>query len=291
VDLDKSAPGPVDPVEHRLIADNGLAVVADVFGVMTDRPPVLCIPGLTRNARDFTDVASILAADRLVVAVDLPGRGRSDADPTARSYTLDVYLSEVLRLCDALDLTRVALMGTSLGGLVAMHVGAAAPERIAGIVLNDIGPQLAPEGVARISSYAGKMGPVTTWAEAAEQTRAVTESQTPGLTEEEWLDEAHRRYRQEADGRIVADYDPGIVNGPPSSEDPWSVFDRLGDLPLLLLRGEFSDLLAPDTVSAMQALHPTMRAVEIPNRGHAPILNEPEALAAIAAFLGEIDNG
>jgi pimeloyl-ACP methyl ester carboxylesterase len=276
-------------MERVAIAGDGVRLVADVFGSRGDRVPVVCVPGLTRNARDFTEVAAQLAQDRLVAAVDLRGRGRSGRDPSGGSYTLGVYADDMVHLCDALELDRPAWIGTSLGGLVAMHVGSAAPNRVAGIVLNDIGPELAPEGLARIQSYAGKQQDVASWSEAMEQVRQVSEDQTPGLSQDEWLEQAHQRYRELPDGRIVADYDPAIVSGPPSELDPWWVFERLAALPLLVLRGELSDLLGADTVRTMELLHPGMHTVEIPGRGHAPLLNEPAAVESIRAFLDDVD--
>jgi pimeloyl-ACP methyl ester carboxylesterase len=276
-------------VERSFLARDGVRLVADVLGTASTRSPAVCVPGLTRNARDFTALASRLATDRLAVAVDLRGRGRSGRDPTAQSYTLDVYADDMVQLCDALKLERAVWIGTSLGGLVSMRVGASAPHLAAGIVLNDIGPELEPEGLARIQSYAGHQGPVATWPEAVAQVRAVSEDQTPGLSDEEWLDQAHQRDRELPDGRIVPDYDPAIVSGPPSELDPWWVFERLADIPLLVLRGEFSDLLSAETVRTMGAMHRLMRAVDVPQRGHAPLLNEPAAVDAVDAFLADVD--
>jgi pimeloyl-ACP methyl ester carboxylesterase len=202
---------------------------------------------------------------------------------------LAVYARDAFELCGELGVSRAVWIGTSLGGLVSMHVGSLKPHRTAGIVLNDIGPELAPEGLARIQSYAGKQEAVHTWAEAAAQVRVVSETQSPGLSEEEWLAEAHKRYREMPDGMIAPDYDPAIVSGPPSDVDPWWVFDRLADVPLLVLRGESSDLLSIDTVGTMRALHPGIGVVEVPERGHAPILNEPAAIHAIDVFLDQID--
>lgn len=128
-------------MERSLLASDGVRLVADVFGKAGTRSPVVCVPGLTRCARDFTELTSRLAQDRLAVAVDLRGRGRSDRDPTAQSYTLGVYADDMVQLCDALELERAVWIGTSLGGLVSMDVGALAPNRVAGIVLNDIGPE------------------------------------------------------------------------------------------------------------------------------------------------------
>ena len=268
---------------------DGIHVVADVFGAPTARVPVVCLPGLTRNARDFAELALRLAGDRQVVAIDLRGRGRSGRDPSAQTYAVAIYARDVLELCGILGLERAVWIGTSLGGLVSIHAAALDASRIVGIVLNDIGPELAPEGVARIGSYAGRQGPVATWEAAVAQVRLVSEDQAPGLSDEAWLREARNRYKETADGPIVLDYDPAIVNGPPSAEDPWAVFARLGDLPVLLLRGEQSDLLSVDTARAMLARHPGMQLVEVPGRGHAPLLDESVALGAIGAFLEDID--
>lgn len=276
-------------MEHVVVAGDGVQLAVDVFGSPTTRAPVLCIPGLTRNARDFGPLASRLSADRLVAAVDLRGRGRSGRDPSAQSYTLTSYASDVLAVCDALELGRPVWIGTSLGGLISMQVGAAEPERAAGIVLNDIGPELAPEGIARIRSYAGHQPAVGGWSEAVAQVREVSEAHAPDLSDEEWLEQARMRYRETDEGDVVLDYDPAIVNGPPSGEDPWRLFGRLTGLPVLLLRGELSDLLAKETVRKMQEVHPGMRAVEVPMRGHAPFLNEPVAVEAIEAFLDQVD--
>ena len=276
-------------MERAFLARDGLRLVADVFGAGGTRVPAVCVPGLTRNARDFTELTSRLAQDRLVVAVDLRGRGRSERDPTAHSYTLGVYADDMVRLCDHLELERAIWIGTSLGGLVSMHIGAVAPNRVAGIVLNDIGPEVEPEGLARIQSYAGQQGPVTAWREAVAAVRMVSEEQAPGLSDDAWLEQAHQRYREMPDGQIVPDYDPDIVSGPSSELDPWWVFDRLGDIPLLVLRGVLSDLLSARTVRTMGAIHPGLRAVEVPQRGHAPMLDEPAAVEALDAFLDDVE--
>lgn len=274
--------------EREVIAADGVGTFVRSFGEPTARPAVVCIAGLTRNSRDFEAVAPDLAVDRLVLAVDLRGRGRSGADPTARSYTLSTYADDVVAVLDAFGLERVVIVGTSLGGLTAMWLGAARPERLAGIVLNDIGPELQPEGAARVASYAGKLGPIRTWDEAVAQCRSVSEEALPGVSDDEWLTIARQRYREEPDGTVVIDHDPGITLGPPSTEDPWSIFERLAGIPILLLRGAITDLLAPSTVETMEALHPGLVAVEVPDRGHAPTLEEPAARKAITDFLATI---
>lgn len=281
----------MEPREHVVNAADGVALFSVVYGTPTERPAVVCLPGLTRNGKDFVALATRLAADRLAVAVDLRGRGRSGYDPTARSYRLDAYAEDVRRIIDDLGIAPAVVIGTSLGGMTAMVLGAAAPDHVAGIVLNDIGPEIAPEGGARIASYAGKLPPARSWDEATAQARMVSEVALPGLTDDEWVVQSRQRYRQNPDGTVVPDHDPLIVSGPPPTGDPWEVFRSLVSTPLLVLRGELSDLLAVETVEAMHAVHPGMTSETVPDRGHAPTLDEPVARAAIDRFLAAIDSG
>ena len=275
--------------EVSVEVDDGARIVADVYGEASDLVPVLCLHGLTRNARDFTDVGRRLGRTRLVVAVDVRGRGRSTYDPTRQTYSQPVYARDAAAVCDALDVDRWVFLGTSMGGQVAMRIGGQRPELVAGLVLNDVGPVIERAGLQRVLSYAGKQESVADWSEAVRQLRAISEDATPGLTDDEWLREARQRYRVEADGSVVPDYDPGIVDGPLTSDDWWEIFASLGDVPLLVLRGASSDILSRETVQIMQAVHPTMRAVEVPGRGHVPLLDEPEAMAAVDEFLAGVD--
>jgi pimeloyl-ACP methyl ester carboxylesterase len=279
--------------EHFVTAPDGLELFARVYGKpRANRVPVLCVPGLTRNSRDFEVLAPALAGERLVVTVDLRGRGRSGYDPTGASYWVDVYVSDVLTVMDDLALTRVCFLGESLGGIVSMRIGALAPDRVAGVVLSDIGPDLAPEGVARIFSYAGKLPPVPSWPAAVEQAKFVSEAAAPGLSEDEWLAIARRRYRERDDRTIALDHDPGIVTANVPIQTPadrWRDFDCLHDIPTLVLRGALSDVLGPATVAEMQRRHPGLQAVEVPDRGHCPLPHEPACSSAIAAFLHQLD--
>jgi len=253
--------------------------------------PVLCLHGLTRNSADFEDLAPRLAEGRRVLAMDVRGRGRSAYDPNWRNYHPGTYLADVFTLLDHEQLERVALIGTSMGGLIGMMLGAERPRALAGLVLNDIGPEIAPEGLQRIAGYVGKTGPVASWAEARERVRAINEAALPDLTQADWDRFARRLYREDASQGIVPAYDPNIAEAmaeagaaPP---DLWSVFDALAESPVLVLRGESSDILARETVAAMQARHRDCTAVAVPGRGHAPMLDEPVALAAIESFLAE----
>ena len=273
------------------MASDGIELFARSFGEATAHATVVCVPGLTRNSRDFTDLATDLAADRRVVAVDLRGRGQSGYDPSAATYNLDQYAADAWCVIDALDLGRVAVVGTSLGGLTAMWMGMQRPAALAGVVLNDVGPELQAEGLTRIMAYAGQLPPVGTWFEAIEQTQMVGAVATPDFSDADWERAARQRYRELDDGTVIADHDPAIVRGPRPTVDPWTAFDGLVGVPLLLLRGAQTDLLSPSTVAAMQERRPDLEVVEIPDRGHAPSLDEPVARWAIRHFLDVVVPG
>lgn len=254
------------------------------------KTPALCLHGLTRNLKDFEDFAPWLAATgRDVAALSLRGRGDSDYDPDYLNYHPLKYRDDVLEALDLLGWTRAIFIGTSLGGIVTMAVCAAAPARVAAVVLNDIGPELAPEGVARIAGYAGGARPdAQSLAEAAAQIRAINEVAFPGRDDAFWRMFAARTFRREQTGRWRPDYDPNIGRallelGP--APDLWPLFDALAGRPTLSIRGAISDLLTPPIVDKMKARHAALKTCTVANTGHAPTLTEPEALAAIREFL------
>ncbi|MEO0346427.1 MAG: alpha/beta hydrolase [Pseudomonadota bacterium] len=271
---------------------DGLQLFYRDFAGDDARCPVVCLPGLTRNSRDFEDLAPHIAPDRRVVAPDLRGRGFSARDPEWRNYHPDTYVQDVWTLLDSLDIDRAVLIGTSLGGLMSMTMGAQHTERVAGIVLNDVGCEIAPEGLARIMGYTGKLQPVTDWASAADQARSVYGASMPDLDETMWLRLARRGFRENDDGVPVLDADPNIglaLREVGATEaDPWASFAALSDTPVLLLRGEHSDILARDTIARMHQMKPDLEALEIADRGHVPLLDEPESLAAIDQFLERV---
>lgn len=258
------------------------------------KTPALCIPGLTRNARDFADLAERLAPDgRDFIALSLRGRATSDYDPDYLNYNPLTYRQDVLAALDRLALRRAAFIGTSLGGIVTMLVNEAAPDRVAGAVLNDVGPELAAEGLARITGYAGVAAPDAADLDAAaDRIRAVNEVAFPDRDPEFWRAFAERTYRREADGRWRLDYDPAIgaalrEAGP--APDLWSAFNSLKDTPTLVIRGVLSDLLTPAIVEKMRIVRPGLAYCEVPGVGHAPLLTEPAALGAIRDFLAGLD--
>ena len=259
----------------------------------SDRLPVLCLPGLTRNSRDFEALALRLQrAGRRVLTPDLRGRGRSQHDPDWSNYQPTTYLSDLAALQAAAGAERVVVVGTSLGGILAMLIAATRPAAIAAAVLNDVGPEIAPEGLQRIAQYVGRHIPVGSWEEAAAQARATYGLALPDLTDAQWLAFARRSY-VEVDGVPRLDMDPMIgeaVRAAPSGAAPdlWPVYGALRPLPALAVRGELSDVLSEATFERMALEKPDLRRVTVARRGHPPLLDEPECVLAIDEFLSDL---
>lgn len=250
--------------------------------------PVLALAGLTRSGGDFDDVAPHLA-DVHLVRLDSRGRGGSDWTG-AHSYTVPQEAADVLALMDHLGLEKVAILGTSRGGLLALALAALAPHRLRGICFNDIGPEIEREGLARIGEYIGRRPPVRSFDQMAERL-----ARAPGfgaVPEGRWLAAARRQYRETPEGLELA-YDPELraaflagLEAP--LPDLWPFFDACAGLPLAVIRGANSDLLLRRTVEAMAARRPDLIRAEVPDRGHVPFLDEPEALAAIRLWLDRL---
>jgi pimeloyl-ACP methyl ester carboxylesterase len=251
--------------------------------------PILCLPGLTRNSRDFVALARRLQSRHEVLTADLRGRGLSDRDSDPSRYQLPNYLQDIGSLLDSRGLTRVVVIGTSLGGLIGLGLAATRPPGITGLVLNDIGPEIDPAGVRRIAGYAGKLSPVSSWTEAAAQTKSVYGLALPGLTDAEWLDYARCGYRENANGVPVPDMDPKISeafkNTSAAAPDLWPLYAHVKRVPMLVIRGAQSDILSAATVARMARAKPDLMQIEVADRGHTPLLNEPQSVAAIDAFL------
>ncbi len=255
-------------------------------------PPVLCIAGLTRNARDFETIAPRIAARRRVLCADLRGRGYSQHDPKWHNYHPGVYLEDLLRLLEHAGVGRLVLLGTSLGGILSMVLTSLQPERVAGVVLNDIGPEIAAEGRERIANYVGRHAPVRSWAEAIAQSKATYGLALPDFTDEQWLEHARRAYT-EVDGVPRLDADPMIgeaVRAGAGSDAPnlWATFQALGPVPALAFRGASSDILTVETFDRMADVKQDLERVTVPNRGHTPQLDEPECVLALDAFLAKV---
>lgn len=257
------------------------------------KSPLLCLHGLTRNARDFAEFAERYSPQRRVLALDFRGRGSSDRDPLPARYLPLTYAGDVLQLLDQLSIDRAVFVGTSLGGIVTMLIAAMAPERIEAAILNDVGPELSQVGLDWIRSYVGKGARFSSWDEAA---RAVAENAGeahPGFDHGDWLNMARRLCRED-DGAVVFDYDMAIAlpfetQGPAPQVDMWPLFKALGQRPLVVIRGALSELLTAETLEKMRAAVPGMKSVTVPGVGHAPMLDEPEAVAAIDGFLATLD--
>ncbi|MCB2097462.1 MAG: alpha/beta hydrolase [Parvularculaceae bacterium] len=263
-----------------------------------DGTPVLCIPGLTRNASDFEDFAPLAAATgRDVYAISLRGRGLSDYDANYLNYFPPTYVGDVLTALDQIGLQRAIFVGTSLGGIVTMLTAVEAADRIAGAVINDVGPEFAPEGIARIAGYVGARSAsdsdgAMTLADAIAQIRAINEVAFPGKNDAFWETFAQRTFEQRPDGSWKLAYDPNIGRaiieaGP--APDLWAPFAATRPFPMLILRGAISDLLTPPIIEKMRAARPGFDYAEVANVGHAPTLTEPDAWNAISAFLAKVD--
>ena len=262
-----------------------------------ERPPVLCLHGLTRNARDFEGLAAWLASAQgggwRVICPEMRGRGLSAYAEDAMTYTPAHYVGDVLALLDEAGIGRAVVVGTSMGGIMAMVLGLVAPGRLAGAVLNDIGPVIEAAGLAKIGSYVGSDPRFADWQVGAEALRTTFATTYPGWGEADWLAMA-RRVMVADGGAIRFDYDPRIAEpfaAPPPSPEPdmWPGLEALGTqtggAPLLLVRGGLSDILSAETLAEMERRVPGVRALTLADVGHAPTLDEPEAVAAIAALL------
>jgi pimeloyl-ACP methyl ester carboxylesterase len=286
--------------ESRFVtAPDGLKLHLRDYGPrLAPRLPVVCLPGLSRTADDFDPLASSLATDaaapRRVLALDYRGRGLSEHDRNSANYTVPVELADVIAVLTACAAAPAIIVGTSRGGLIAMALAAVEPSVIAGVVLNDIGPEIDAKGVMRIKSYVGKLPEPKTFEEGAEILRRIGGQQFPKLDTATWVVLAKRGWREE-DGRLVPTYDPALAHSlaavSPDQPMPtmWPQFEALAQMPLLVFRGANSDILSEATVAAMQARHPAMELFVVANQGHAPLLAEPDTIGRIASFAAACD--
>lgn len=273
-------------------APDGLRLSARVWaGPRADAPVVLCLHGLTRNGRDFEPLAEALADRFRVIAPDQRGRGRSAYDPEPMNYNAGVQVMDTFALLDRLGVGRCAIVGTSMGALMGVAMANLQPDRIAGLVLNDAGPDVDPRGLARIAGYVGKGGPVTTWDQAAVALRMVHGLALPTYGQADWLRMARATYVEDDDG-LRPDYDANlgraftVASG--ATPDAWPAFEVCARTPTLVLRGALSDILAQETATEMVRRF-GVDLVEVADRGHAPDLSEPDALAAIQRFLANAE--
>ena len=257
-----------------------------------DRPPILCLHGLTRNSRDFEAVAERYAGDWRVLALDFRGRGLSEWDPQPERYAPPTYAQDVLELFADAGIETAVFFGTSLGGLVTMGIAAAAPERIAGVMLNDVGPELDLSGIDRIRTYVGKPVRFRDWQAAAEALQTKHGEVHPAYGDAEWLRYAKRVCRETGEG-VEFDYDMAIADNFNRGDtgvvaDAWPFFRALAGRPVLILRGEHSDLLSDAVLDRMAREITDVEVVTVPGVGHAPDLEEPASVAALDRLLERV---
>jgi pimeloyl-ACP methyl ester carboxylesterase len=278
-------------------AQDGLRLHVRAYGARASSTrPVVCLPGLARTAADFEDLALVLSSDRerLVLALDYRGRGKSDYDPNPANYNLQVELADLLAVLTALGIGRAAFVGTSRGGILTMLLAVARPTAIAGCVLNDIGPVIESDGLMRIKSYVGKLPQPASFREAADILQRLFGSHFPNWGEADWLAFARRTFTK-TNGRIVADYDPRLAATlaglTPARPLPplWKEFDALACLPVMVVRGTKSDILSQATVEAMRDRRSSLDVVEVADEGHAPRLTQPHTASRIAAFIASCE--
>jgi pimeloyl-ACP methyl ester carboxylesterase len=280
--------------ERTFTSRDGLALsYRDYAGPTPAGVTALCLHGLTRNSRDFEGLAPRLARARRVLCADVRGRGRSARDPDAARYVPATYAADVLELLAHAGEARVAVVGTSMGGILALLLGTLRPDALAGVVLNDVGPVIDPAGLARIAGYVGRPVEVSSWDAAAEAVRALNAPFFPEYGDADWLRFAERTFRVCDDGKLRPDYDPAIAlatsAGGAVPADLWSFFAALSAVPTLAIRGALSDILSEATLAQMCARKPDLQVLRVANRGHAPTLDEPECAAAIESFLARLD--
>jgi len=276
-------------------ATDGLKLHARVYGKpVPGRLPLLCLAGLSRNAGDFDVLARALSAERQVIAPDYRGRGLSEWDGKWENYALPVELNDVLAVTAVLGVERCVFLGTSRGGLLTMLMSAVRPNLIGGAILNDIGPVIEGTGLARIKSYLGKLPEPKNLDEAVALLKSIGASRFPALSDDDWRGQASSIWT-EKDGRLVAAFDPALTKTleQVSFDQPmptlWPQFDGLAAMPVMVIRGEHSDILTAGTVEAMAARRPDLDILTVTGQGHAPLLTDPPAIGRIRAFAARCD--
>lgn len=274
-------------------SSDGLRLHARDYPGRAEALPLVCLPGLTRNARDYEMLAERFAGERRVICAELRGRGESAYAKDPMSYVPLIYARDIAAMLDGAGVDRFIAVGTSLGGIVTMLLAGMLPGRIAGVVLNDVGPAIEPAGLARIRGYVGRSSTFPTWVHAA---RGVQESNADVYSDyalEDWIGMAKRLYRLNAAGRIVLDYDMKIAEpfrlpGNEAGPDMWRAYAAFGDTPVLIVRGERSDILSASTAERMAEALPRAELVTVARVGHAPTLMEDAVTQPLARLLARV---
>jgi len=279
--------------ERTFTSHEGLAIYFRDYGdALAPSIPTLCLTGLTRNSQDFHALTRRLAEGRRVLCLDFRGRGRSAYDPSPHNYTSRTYVRDVLDLLSATQVDRVVAIGTAMGGLVVAAIAVTRPAALAGVVLNDVGPEIDPTGVKQICSYVGKAAPSRDWDEGARDLKQLFAVAYPDLSDSRWHDLAASTFRPDADGMLCLNCDlaiaRGLCNADAKSADLWNLYRALVRVLTLAIRGELSDVLSEETFDRIAELKPDLIRVTAANRGHAPLLNEPECIAAIESLFDDL---
>jgi len=274
-------------------SNDGLPLHYRAYAGPSDKPPIICLHGLTRNARDWEPVVERLAGDWQIYVLEMRGRGESAYASDPMTYVPLTYVQDVEAFLKDRNIERYIAFGTSLGGILAMLQAATRPERMAAVLLNDIGPVIEEDGVERIRGYVGKGGNFPTWLHAARSLQSGFGDVYPNWELADWLAMAKRLCKVQPSGRIGYDYDmriaePFRVPGGESGFDMWTAFAGLKDIPTILVRGGHSEILSVATAEEMKRRKPDLEIATVPNVGHAPVLNEPEAELAIDRLLERI---
>ncbi len=279
----------------HITAQDGLKLAVRIFGDdRSGRLPVICLPGLSRNSKDFIALGAFFAesakSKRPVFAFDYRGRGQSDPDPDWTRYSPLVEARDVLAVADAMGIHKAIIIGTSRGGIIAMILGALRPALMAGIVLNDIGPVIDGTGLARIKTYLRQAEPIRTLGDAVNRVKTINGPQFKAISEADWVALAKAIYVEDDDG-FKPEFDPALlktleaIDFSDALPELWPQFDSLRAHPILCIRGENSDVLSEKTVEAMVKRHPMFEAITVNGQGHAPLLRDKPTLERIAAFI------
>ncbi|WP_460021638.1 alpha/beta fold hydrolase [Magnetospira thiophila] len=278
--------------EGHYLSQDGLRLYYRDYGdPLSDSVPLLCLPGLTRNSRDFDDFARRHMTRRRVVCPDFRGRGRSQYAPLPSDYEPSKTVDDIRHLLSALNLHRVIVVGTSFGGIMAMAMAVALPNCLKAVVLNDVGPEIGATGVSHIIEYLSKDWTEPNWESAAEHMKVVFPRET-FPDPEDWLKLAQGTYKEQSDGLLHFDFDRGLRHllspGPEGPTDLWPLFRALKRVPVMVVRGGDSLILTAEGLQKMSENHPDLAQVTLPGCGHPPFLNEPLVAESVDAFLAAL---
>ena len=277
--------------EQRFTSGDGRSLSARIYGTDPSLPVIVCLAGLTRNARDFHGLSEQLSNNGFrVVAFDSRGRGNSERARDAGEYNLITEAEDVLAGLIALGIAHAGFIGTSRGGLILHFLNSMRPSALKAVVLTDVGPEIEPDGLLLIRLYLQTAPRPGTWDEAAELQKSIHGKLFPALSDADWMRHARAIYREDEKGRIVADFDPRIADTlnsiTPDAPLPslWPQFAGFGGMPLMIIRGENSRLLSEKTFKEMGARHPGTELVTVPGQGHAPHLDTGDLPERMAGF-------